>query len=65
MSSKNPLVPTTENMVKEGINDMKKKCNVVDKAITHHKKKNKIDTVNKTDKTQASKSKKDKSIINE
>ena len=49
MYSKKPLVHTTENMVKEGINDMKKKCNVVDKAITHHKKE-KIDTINEIDK---------------
>ena len=43
----------------------KKKPNVVDEAITHPIAKNKIDTINKTDKPQASKSKKDKSIRNE
>ena len=39
MSYKNPLFPTTENMVKEGINNMETKLNVVEKAITHHKEK--------------------------
>ena len=65
MSSKNPLVPTTENIVKEGINDMKKKRNVVEKAITRHKEKSKIDAINETDKPQEYQSKKDKSISNE
>ena len=65
MSSKNPLFPITEKMVKEGINDIETKRNVVEKAITHHKGKNKIDAINETDKTQASQSKKDKSIRNE
>ena len=55
MSSKNPLVPTTENMVKEGINE---KRNVVEKSITNHKEKNKIDAIKKTDKPQAYQSKK-------
>ena len=44
---------------------METKRNVVKTAITHHKGKNKIDTFNKTDKPQASKIKKDKSISNE
>ena len=39
MSSKNPLVPNIENMVKEGIHYMETKHNVVEKAITHHKEK--------------------------
>ena len=65
MSSKNPLVATTEKIVKEGINDMKKEPNVVDEAITHPITKYEIDTVNKTDKPQESKSKKDKYISNE
>ena len=44
---------------------METEPNVVDEAITHTIEKNKIDTVNETDKPQASKSKKDKSICNE
>ena len=40
------------------------KPNTVDKAITHHTKKQ-IDTVNKTEKPQAPQSKKYKSISNE
>ena len=52
-------------MVKKGINDKKTKQNVVEKSITHHKGKNKIDTINETDKPQASQTKKDKSISNE
>ena len=52
-------------MSKEGINNIETKRNVVKTVTTHHKEKNKIDTVNKTDKPQASKSKKDKSIRNE
>ena len=47
MSSKNPLVSTTEKIVKEGINYMETKPNVVDEAITHPTGKNKLDTVNK------------------
>ena len=35
----NPLVLTTENMVKEGINYMETKRNVVETAITRHKEK--------------------------
>ena len=50
-------------MAKEGINDIKKP-NVLKEAITHPIEKNKIDTVNETEKQQASKSKKDKPIIN-
>ena len=65
MSSIKPLIATTGKISKEGINDMEAKPNVVEKDITHYIAKNKIDTVNKTDKPQASKSKKDKSIINE
>ena len=44
---------------------MKQKSNVVEEAITHTIAKNKIDTVNETDKPQAYKSKKYKSIRNE
>ena len=65
MYSKNPLVTATDKMIKEGINDTETKPNVVKKAITPPIAKNKIDTVNETDKPQASKSKKDKSISNE
>ena len=65
MNSKNPLVTATDKMVKEGINDTETKPNVVKKAITPPIAKNKIDTVNETDKPQASKSKKDKSTSNE
>ena len=65
MSSKNPLVPTTDKMVKGGINYTKTKHNVVEKDITHHKVKNKIDVINETDKPQACQTKKDKSIRNE
>ena len=43
MSSKNPLVHTAEKMVKEGINNRETKCNVVEKVITCHKGKNKIE----------------------
>ena len=39
MSSKNPLAPNTENMVKEGVNYMETKRNVVEKAITNNKEK--------------------------
>ena len=46
MSSKKPLVPTTENIVKEGINDMEIKIHVAEKSIIHHKGKDKIDTMN-------------------
>ena len=38
---------------------------MAEKAITHHKGKNKIDAINETEKPQASQSKKDKSIRNE
>ena len=62
MSSKNTLVATTDKLVKEGINDMETKPNMVEKAITHHMGENKIDAINETDKPQLSQSKKDKSI---
>ena len=65
MSSKNPLVPTTENMFNEGINYMEKKLNVVEKYITNHKGKNRIDAINKTDKPQEYQSKKYEFIRNE
>ena len=51
-------------MVKVGISDMETKPKVVKESTTLPIAKNKIDTVNKTDKPQASKSKKDKSIRN-
>ena len=44
---------------------METKLNVMKEAITHPIATNKIDTVNETDKPQASKSKKDKFISNE
>ena len=44
---------------------METRRNVVKTAITRDKERNKIDTVNKTEKPQAYKSKKYKSIINE
>ena len=58
MSSKNPLVHTKLKMIKEGINDMETKYNVVKKSITRHKGKIKIDAINEIDKPHASKSKK-------
>ena len=42
MSYNKLLVSTTENMVKEGINDMETKLNVAETAITHHKEKIKL-----------------------
>ena len=44
---------------------METECNVLEKVITHHKGKNKIDTINKIDKPQESQSKREKSISNE
>ena len=64
MSSKRPLVATTDQMAKEGIDDMKKP-NMTEKAITNRMGKNKIYSTNKTDKPKAYQSKKDKSISNE
>ena len=64
MSSKNPLVTATDKMVKEGINDMETKSNVAKEAITPPIATNKIDTVKETEKPQAFKSKKYKSISN-
>ena len=58
MSSKNPLVVTTEKIAKESISDMETKPNVVNKAITNPIAKNKIDSINETDKLQASQSEK-------
>ena len=52
-------------MFKQGINDTETKPTFVDKSITHPIEKNRIDTVNKTDKPQAYKSRKYKSISNE
>ena len=46
MSSKKPLVTTTDKMVKEGINDTETKPNVVKETINHTIATNKIDTVN-------------------
>ena len=64
MSYKKSLVTTTEKIVKEVINDMETKPHVVKEDITHYIEKNNIDTVNKTEKQQASKGKKCKSISN-
>ena len=58
MSSKNPLVTTTDKNSKERINDMETKSNVVEEDITHPIATNKIDTSNEIDKPQASKIKK-------
>ena len=63
MSSKNPLATTTHKMVTEGINEMGKKQNMVEKSITHCMEEN--DAINETDKTQASQNKKYKYICNE
>ena len=57
MSSKNILVTTTDKIFNEGINNMRTKPNVAKQSITHTIATNKIETVNKTDKPQASKSK--------
>ena len=65
MSSKKPLVATTDKMVKEEINDMETKLNVLEKYITHRTKRIKFDAINETDKAQASQSKKYKYIRNE
>ena len=65
MSSKNPLVHTTEKMVKEGINDMETKPNLEYESITHTIAKNKFDSINETDKPKTIQSEKDKSIRNE
>ena len=64
MSSKNPLVDTTEKIVKEGINDMETEPNMAKEAITHPIATTKIDTVKEKYKPQTSKSKKYKSIGN-
>ena len=65
MSSKKPLVSTTEKIVREGIHDTETKPNVVDEASTHTTAKNKIDPINETEKQKASQSKRYKSIRNE
>ena len=64
MSSKKSLVTTIDKIVKEGINDMGTKLNVVKEAITPPISKNNIDTVNKKEKPQASKREKEKFINN-
>ena len=58
MSLKRSFVTTTDEIVKEGINDMEKKSHVVKEDITPPIAKNNIDTVNKTEKPQAFKRKK-------
>ena len=58
MSSKESLATTTDKIFKEEMNEMVKKTNVVKKAITTPFSKNNINTVNKTEKLQASKRKK-------
>ena len=55
MYSKNKLVSTADKMVKEVINGMETKPNMVKEAITPPISKNKIDTVNEKYKPQASK----------
>ena len=57
MSSKYLLVTTREKIVKEGMNETGTKTNVVKESITPPIYKKNIDTVNKTDKPQASKRK--------
>ena len=52
--TENSLVTTTDTAVKEGNTDMGTKPNLVKEAITPPIAKNNIDTVNKTDKSQAS-----------
>ena len=64
MSSKNTLVTTTDKILKEVINEMETNLNMVKESITPTIAKNNIDTVNKTDKPQAYKNEKDKSISN-
>ena len=64
MYSKKSLVTTTDNISKEGINDMGTKPNVLKESITPPISKNNICTVNKIEKPQAYKSIKDKSISN-
>ena len=56
MSSKNPFVANTDKKIKEWINEMETKPNVVEEAITHPNAENKVDTVNETEKPQAYKS---------
>ena len=53
MSSEKSLITTIEKKFKEGINYMGAKPNVVKEAITPPITKNNIDTVNKTDKSEA------------
>ena len=50
MSSKNPLIATTKKIVKEGVNDMETKPNVVEESITRHMGNFKIGAINGTDK---------------
>ena len=63
MSSKKALVATTDTGVKEGNTDTGKKPNVMKEAITHTIEFI-FDTVNKTEKPQASNKKVDTSSIN-
>ena len=58
MSSKKSLVTTTDKIFREGINDMGTEPNVVKEFITPPIAEKNIDTVNKTEKPQASKGKK-------
>ena len=64
MSSKNSLVNTTEKIYKEGNTEMGTKPNVVKEAITPPIVKNNIDTVNKTEKSQALKKQINPAAIN-
>ena len=54
MYNRKALVTTTDKIVKEGINNMGTKPNVLKKSITLPTAKNNIDTVNMTEKSQAS-----------
>ena len=47
------LVTTTDKFIKEGINNMETKPNLVKESINTFIAKNNIDTVNKTEKTKA------------
>ena len=66
MCPKNSLVTTKDKNFKEGVNDKRKKHNVVKEAIPPPIAKKNIDTVNKIEKPQESKRKKYKpSSINQ
>ena len=64
MSSKKSLVTTTDDIVKEEINDMIKNLMWRRKPSLLPLQQKKIDTINRTEKPQTSKRKRDKSISN-